>query len=224
MDARFFGLAFLAALNPKLFAVDLLLMESRRPRLMFLCFLAGGLSMCLAVGLLAVSAGGGDGALSAEASASAGLDLAVGLLLLAVGALLAAGRLHGRRRAPAQAGEAEQDGWARRILAKPRLGLAVLVGALAGTPGGAYIAALRQLIGGGLPAAEQVFAVVVFALIEFSLVIIPFVFLVVRPAATRTQTRRAQDWLMGHARQLMAAVALFVGGYMAISGLVRLLG
>jgi len=47
---------------------------------------------------------------------------------------------------------------------------------------------------------------------------------VARPAATRTQTRRAQNWLMGHARQLMAAVALFVGGYMALSGLVRLLG
>jgi hypothetical protein len=46
MDARFFVLAFLAALNPKLFAVDLLLMESRRPRLMFLCFLAG----CTAAG------------------------------------------------------------------------------------------------------------------------------------------------------------------------------
>jgi hypothetical protein len=95
---------------------------------------------------------------------------------------------------------------------------------LAGTPGAAYIAALRELIAGDLPAAEQVIAVVVFALIEFSLVIIPFVFLVARPVATRTQTRRAQDWLMGHARQLMAAVALFAGGYMAISGLVRLLG
>jgi hypothetical protein len=224
MDARFFALAFLAALNPKLFAVDLLLMESRRPRLMFLCFLAGGLSMCLTVGLLAVSAGGDGGALSAEAAASAGLDLALGVVLLAVGALLATGRLHGRRRAPAPAGEPERDGWAQRILAKPRLGLAVLIGALAGTPGAAYIAALRELITGDSPAATQAIAVVVFALIEFSLVLIPFVFLLARPAATRTQTRRAQNWLMGHARQLMAAVALFVGGYMAISGLVRLLG
>jgi hypothetical protein len=89
MDARFFVLAFLAALNPKLFAVDLLLMESRRPRLMFLCFLAGGLSMCLTVGFLAVSAGGDGGALSAEAAASAGLDLAVGIVLLVIGGLLA---------------------------------------------------------------------------------------------------------------------------------------
>src|SRR6266581_2400732 len=225
MTARFFALAFLAALNPKLFAVDLLLMESQRPRLMFLCFLAGGLSMCLTVGLLAVSAEGGDGggALSAEAAASAGLDLAVGVLLLAIGALLGTGRLRGGRRAPARAGEPERDGWAQRLLAKPRLGLAVLIGALAGTPGAAYIAALRELITGDSPAAEQAIAVIVFALIEFSLVIIPFVFLVARPAATRMQTRRAQDWLMAHARQLMAAVALFVGGYMALSGLVRLL-
>ena len=86
MNAMFFGLAFLAALNPKLFAVDLLLMESQRPRLMFLCFLAGGLGMCLTVGLLAVSVGGDGGAGGAGASASAGLDLALGVLLLAVGA------------------------------------------------------------------------------------------------------------------------------------------
>jgi hypothetical protein len=54
MNATLFALAFLAALNPRLFGVDLLLAESRRPRLMFLCFLLGGLSLCLAVGLLDV--------------------------------------------------------------------------------------------------------------------------------------------------------------------------
>jgi uncharacterized membrane protein len=64
--------------------------------------------------------------------------------------------------------------------------------------------------------------VVVFVLIEFSLVIIPFLFLVVRPEATKTQVKRVQDWLMSHARELMAGVALFAGGYMVISGLVRL--
>ena len=69
----------------------------------------------------------------------------------------------------------------------------------------------------------QAGAVVIFVLIEFSLVIIPFVFLVVRPEATKTQVKRAQDWLMSHARQLIAGVALFVGAYMVISGLVRLL-
>jgi len=31
-----------AALNPKLLALDLLLIENRRPRMMFLCVLLGG--------------------------------------------------------------------------------------------------------------------------------------------------------------------------------------
>jgi hypothetical protein len=56
------------------------------------------------------------------------------------------------------------------------------------------------------------------------LVIIPFVFLVVRPEGTRAQIKRAQDWLISHARELIAVVLLFVGAYMVVSGLVRLIG
>ena len=63
----------------------------------------------------------------------------------------------------------------------------------------------------------------VFVLIEFSLVIIPFAFLEFLPEGTKVQLKRAQDWLTSHARQLTAGVAIFAGAYMAISGLVRLL-
>jgi hypothetical protein len=42
MNAEFFTLAFAAALNPKLLAIDLLLIENRRPRAMFLCLPLGG--------------------------------------------------------------------------------------------------------------------------------------------------------------------------------------
>ena len=51
MNAAFFALAFLSALNPKLLALDLLLIENRRPRAMFLCLLLGGMTVALAVGL-----------------------------------------------------------------------------------------------------------------------------------------------------------------------------
>lgn len=64
---------------------------------------------------------------------------------------------------------------------------------------------------------------VLFVLIEFSLVIIPFAFLELRPEGTKPQIQRFQDWLASHARQLMAGVALFAGAYMAIGGLIRLL-
>jgi hypothetical protein len=54
------------------------------------------------------------------------------------------------------------------------------------------------------------------------LIIIPFVFLQLRPEATKATLRNAQDWLAGHARQLMAYTALILGAYLAISALIRL--
>ncbi len=46
-NAAFFGLAFRAALNPKLPSADLLISENRRPGAMFICFLAGRLGMSI---------------------------------------------------------------------------------------------------------------------------------------------------------------------------------
>jgi hypothetical protein len=228
MNAEFFALAFLAALNPKLLALDLLLIENRRPRAMFLCLLLGGMAVALTVGLLDVLVFHAD-AIKAQGKVSAGVDLALGLLLLAAGALLATGRLHGRRKAPVPAGgvqpeqpEEKKDGWAQRVLAEPRLGLAMLVGAVIGIPGASYLAALHNLVTGKSSTATQVIAVAVFVLIDFLLIIIPFAFLELRPEATKALLKHTQDWLLGHAMQLMAAIALLLGAYLAVSGLVRL--
>jgi len=152
----------------------------------------------------------------------------VGLLLLVAGGLQATGRLHGRRRAPVPAGTGPPDkpkkknGWAGRVLAEPRLGLAMLVGALIGLPGASYIAALHNLVAGKYSTLTQVVAVVVFVVIEFLLIIIPFAFLELRPEATKALLKRTQDWLLGHALQLMAGIALLLGAYLTISALIRL--
>jgi hypothetical protein len=225
MNAEFFALAFVAALNPKLLAIDLLLIENRRPRAMFLCVLLGGMTVALTIGLLDVLVFHADAA-KAQGTASASVDLALGLLLLAVGGLVATGRLHGRRKAPVLAGdgqpEKKKDGWAQRVLSEPRLGLAMLVGALAGLPGGAYLSALHNLVTGKSSTATQVVAVIIFVIIEFSLIIIPFAFLELRPEATKALLKSSQDWLLSHARRLMAYTALILGAYLAISGLVLL--
>jgi Sap, sulfolipid-1-addressing protein len=225
VNAAFFGLAFLAALNPKLLGIDLLLIQNARPRLMFSGFLLGCLTVCLAVGLLDVFVLHAD-AIKTQGQTSAGLDLALGVPLLVIGALVATGRLHRRRRAPAQAADGQppkREVWEQRLVSKPRFGIAVVIGVVAGTPGASYVTALHQLVTGKSATAAQAAAVVVFALIEFSLVIIPFAFLLVRPAGTEAQLERARHWLKSHARQLLAAVALVVGAYMAVSGLARLL-
>jgi Sap, sulfolipid-1-addressing protein len=228
MNAEFFALAFFAALNPKLLAVDLLLIENRRPRAMFLCVLLGGLTVGLAIGLLDVLVFRVD-AISSQKTVSAGVDLGLGLFLLAVGALVATGRLHGRRKAPVPARDGppekpekeKKDGWAR-LLAEPRLGLAMLIGAVCGIPGASYLTGLHILITSRSSTANQVIGVVLFVLIEFLLIIIPFAFLQLWPEATKARLKTAQDWLMGHVRQLVAYTALILGAYLAISALVRL--
>jgi hypothetical protein len=228
MNAEFFALAFLSALNPKLLALDLLLIENRRPRAMFLCLLLGGMTVALTIGLLDVLIFHAD-AIKAQASVSAGVDLILGLFLLAAGGLLATGRLHGRHKVPVPAGDGQpekpekKEGWAQRLLAEPRLGLAMLVGALIGIPGASYLTALHNLVTGKSSTATQVVAVVIFVLIDFLLIIIPFVFLELRPEATKARLKYSQDWLLSHALQLMATIALLLGAYLAISGLVRLI-
>src|SRR5436190_11450141 len=212
MNAEFFALAFFAALNPKLLAIDLLLIENRRPRAMFLCVLLGGLTVGLTIGLLDVLVFH-IGAISSQKTVSAGVDLALGLFLLAAGALVATGRLHGRRKAPVPAGDGhpeqpeKKDGWAQRALAEPRLGLAMLIGAVCGIPGASYLTGLHILITSKSSTANQVVGVVLFALIEFLLIIVPFAFLELWPEATKARLKSAQDWLLGHARQLMAYTA-----------------
>ena len=92
-------------------------------------------------------------AINHQGSVSAGVDLALGLLLLAAGALVATGRLHGRRKAPVPAGDQQpdepekKDGWASGA-GEPRLALAILVGAVVGIPGASYLAALHNLVAG----------------------------------------------------------------------------
>jgi hypothetical protein len=156
MNAEFFALAFLSALNPKLLALDLLLIENRRPRLMFSCLLLGGLTVATVIGLLDVLVFHAD-AIKSQGTVSAGVDLALGLVLLTAGALLATGRLHRRRKVPAPAagGPPEQpgkkDSWAQRALSEPRFGLAMLTGAVIGIPGATYLTALHTLVTGHPP-------------------------------------------------------------------------
>jgi hypothetical protein len=66
------------ALNPKLLALDLLLIENRRPRAMFWCLLLGGMPTAATVGLLDVAVVHAD-AIKAQGTVSAGVDLVLGL-------------------------------------------------------------------------------------------------------------------------------------------------
>jgi hypothetical protein len=152
---------------------------------MFVCFLLGGMGLGLAVGLIDVLVLHLD-ALKTQNHSSGGLDLALGIPLLAIGALLAAGRLHRRRRRdhpPKEKRPSKLGQWVQRVLHEPRYGLAVLIGAAVGTPGADYLLALHHLISSKTPTTVAVIAVAVFVIINWTLVLVPFAFLISRPRA-----------------------------------------
>jgi hypothetical protein len=218
VDAEFFILAFSAAANPKLLAIDLLLIENERPRAMFMSILAGGMSLAIAIGLVDVLVVRAD-AIKKQGSVSAGVDLAIGVILLVLGVLVAAGWPRRRRKSTPKA---KKNGWAQK-LREPRLGLAFGIGALVGLPGASYITALHNLVAGKYSTATQVGAVFVFVIIEFLLIIIPWACLELWPQRTAAALRGSQAWIASHARKLLAWTALVLGTYLVISALVRLL-
>ena len=86
-----------------------------------------------------------------------------------------------------------------------------------------YLIALHHLISAKTPAAIAVVAVLVFVLINFALVIVPFALILSRPEGTVDKITRFKNWIFSHERQIAAAVALFAGGYMVVSGTLRVL-
>jgi hypothetical protein len=98
----------------------------------------------------------------------------------------------------------------------------VIIGVLVGLPGATYLTALHNLIAGKYSTAIQVVAVFVFVIIEFLLIIVPWLLLELRPEATADRLRRAQAWLSGHVLVLVVWVCLLLGTYLTVDGLVRL--
>jgi hypothetical protein len=108
------------------------------------------------------------------------------------------------------------------MLGEPRLGLGFIVGLALGTPGAIYLAALHMLASGNSSTAAEVTAIILFAIIEFALLIIPLVFLVVRPHAATAFIQGMRDWLRRHGTRLLAYVALAGGLYLIIDAIVNL--
>jgi len=222
MNAAFFGLAGLAALNPKMVVIDLILVNNRRPRPMFICFLLGGMGLAITVGLLDVFVLHLE-AVKTQHQAGGALDLALGVPLLIVGVLLATDHLHlRRRRHPAKGKTASRrsrlDSWVDRALREPRYLVAFLIGAAVGTPGVTYLLALHNLVANKTPSTAAAIAVLVFVIINFAVVLVPFALYLVHPHRAEDAIMGFKDWIMSHERQIAAAVALIVGAYMVISG------
>jgi hypothetical protein len=226
--AHVFVLALAAAVYPTLLAGVIVLLTRPRPAAQLTAFLVGGMACSLVAGSLVLAALEGSGQFdSSDQAASPALDLAAGVLSLAIGAAVATGRprrlaeRRARKPAPAPAAGPSRT---TRVLGGGSLPLIIALGALLNLPGIWYLAALKDISTGGYSTAGDILLVLGFNVVMFTLVELPLLGYLLAPDRTRATVDGFNAWLRAHKRQVAAGVAFAVGAYLVIKGLVEALG
>lgn len=227
------ALALAAAFYPTLLAVVLFALTRPNPVRLLGAFYVGGLVTSVTIGLLVLFVAEGTGAVTQNShSISPWVDLAVGLLSLALAFSIATGRdepLRERRRrrkeakAESKAEEEKRDPWTTRLLARDSMGIALGLGIVLDLPSVWYLAALNEIAKSGHATTVEIVLVLGFNVVMFALVEIPLLMFLLNPERAKARVERLNAALRDHARQLAITVATLIGGYLTLSGLLSIL-
>jgi hypothetical protein len=228
-------LAFEAALYPTLLAAVVILLSLERPKRLIAAYLAGGMTISIALGLLIVELLGGTNLVESQQSLLSWTgDLVIGGLavLLAVAlAMHADDRMRDRRTArhaapvpvagaPAPVAKApDAEPWSQRILARGSVPVVFVAALFVNIPGAAYLVALKDIAAADQSFAADLGQILLFNAIMFLLAEIPLVGLLVAPEQTGALVERMNTWLRDHSRQLAIVICFTFGAYLIVRGL-----
>jgi Sap, sulfolipid-1-addressing protein len=225
--AEYLVLAFVSALWPTLVAVVIFALTRERPQRLLLGFLAGGLITAIAVGLVIVFLLSDSSLVNESRSkTNPAVDLTVGVLCL-----LVAWRARRRQQhqplqpRPKKPKPKAHEGPSRteRALERGPLFAFFLGIVLDLMPGLFYLVALKDIAEADYGDAVMVVLVVVFCLLMFMLIELPILSYAVAPEKTAVWANRFNAWLHANARRLVPALALAVGIWLIVRGIVSLL-
>lgn len=207
-------MAIAVSFEPFRLGMTVLMLNRPRPLLQLFAFLSGGFVMGMAVGLVVLFA------FRNVSTGSAHFTLPRVQVGIGVAALLVAALLASRLRGPAP--NAQLDKVSVRIQAIATGG-SLWVAAVAGLgialPSVDFLAALAVIVASGSPAATQVTALLMFNVIAFALVEIPFLAHAVAPERTGEAMERLNSWIQSNRRRNIALVLAVVGCVLLAVGL-----
>ncbi|OHT81509.1 GAP family protein [Mycobacteroides saopaulense] len=207
-------MALAVSFEPFRLGMTVLMLNRPRPHLQLLAFLCGGFAMGMAVGLVVLLA------FRHVSIGSAHFTLPRVQIGIGVAALLVAALLASRLRGPAP--NAQLDKVSARIQAIATGGslwVAGLAGLGIALPSVDFLAALAVIVASGSPPATQVTALLLFNVIAFALVEIPFLAHAVAPERTAEAMARLNSWIQSNRRRNIALVLAAVGGVLIAVGL-----
>lgn len=215
-------LAVVSAPDVGLLTAAVVLLGRPRPAQQLLAYLIGGMGLSIIFGLLIVLALHGSNLLHFSASTRGVIELVAAALLLSVVVAVLAGRKvqwRPRRTRHAAADRPGKQSLHDRALGNDSVWIAWAAGALYSVPGAYYLAGLALLAKLNKPAITDVFALIGFNLIMFTLIELPLIGFVLAPDRTRTLTGKLHAWMTRHRRVLIASLTGAIGTYLLISGL-----
>lgn len=222
------GFALLAALSPTALVVMAVFLGSHNPRRIAMLYVAGAVLMTvvMAVTVLLVLRATGMNQ-PREHTPRYGLRLGLGILALAVAAVMI---LRARHAPPAAAGTAGGGGGGSprkpslmtRLTARPRPLTAFLAGLLLFAPSATFIAAVQVIATADAAVPVTVLAVVIVTVLTVLSVWLPLIAYLAAPEATTRALRNANGWLVAHGRAVATWALAVAGVILVVNGALNL--
>ncbi|AGM27520.1 GAP family protein [Mycobacteroides abscessus] len=207
-------MAIAVSFEPFRLGMTVLMLNRPRPMLQLLAFLSGGFVMGMAVGLVVLFA------FRNVSTGSAHFTLPRVQIGIGVAALLVAALLASRLRGPAPNAQLDKvSARIQSIATGGSLWVAGVAGLGIALPSVDFLAALAVIVASGSPPATQVTALLMFNVIAFALVEIPFLAHAVAPERTAEAMARLNSWIQSNRRRNIALVLTAVGCVLLAVGL-----
>ena len=218
-----------SAVYPTLLAVVILILTQPNPRRLLAAYLAGALLTSLSIGLVVIRGLNSGHVLNGSSgrSVNPAVDLAVGLLLLALLYALLTGRdrrfVERRERKKAERAASSKRPWSDRVLARQSILLTFLVGVALNLPGALYLVALKEIAASDQGTAKDLVQLVTYNVIMFAWAEIPLVGYGIAPERTEALIKRIHEWLGSHTQQIALTLCAAAAAYLTIRGAAGLL-
>ncbi len=204
------GFAVLSALSPPALLIAASFLASASPRKSLLIYLAGAVTMTVALGIVLLVALHSAGLNHPhQRQPRYGLRLGLGVLLLCASVVIAR-----HRPKPRKAGT--KPGLVARLLSHPGPVAAFALGVLIFAPSGAFIAAVETIATAKASLPLIVLAMAIVVVIDVMFIWLPLGLYLAAPEATTRHLATVNAWVQAHA-QIIIVAALALAGILLVA-------